>query len=489
MAFILWATACGSSGSGGSDPQRGVDVPRPLVEVATGGRGSAWVSGTTFPLAEVGYEEREFFISGDARAFTAEVPLDPDGYWDAQPAETAPYKTRILVYRPIDPAAYNGTVVMEWLNVSGGLDAAPDWITGHTELIRRGYVWVGVSAQFVGVEGGVSAIPGIGNLSLKGFDPERYGSLDHPGDSFSYDIYSQAGQAVRNPDGVDPMDGWPVRNLIAVGESQSASRLVSYLNAVHLSADMFDGFLVHSRSGRAAPLAQSPLTEIPSPAAARIREDIGVPVLTFQTETDLFSALGFLPARQPDSRWHRLWEVAGSAHADTYTLNVGMTDRGDDPSVHALLVTSSPIPGIIECSSPINSGPQHVVLKAAIYALHRWVRDGIAPPTAPLLEISADRSGFVLDAYGNARGGIRTAAVDAPIARLSGLGQTGSAFCFIFGTTVSFDDELLQSLYPSHQAYVAAVAAATERAVANGHILPEDADLIMAWAEMAEVVS
>jgi len=46
-------------------------------------------------------------------------------------------------------------VIVEWLNVSGGVDAAPDWIQGHVELIRDGFAWIGVSAQFVGVEGAV----------------------------------------------------------------------------------------------------------------------------------------------------------------------------------------------------------------------------------------------------------------------------------------------------------------------------------------------
>ena len=40
----------------------------------------------------------------------------------------------------------------------------------------------------------------VGTISfpifLKGIQPERYESLSHPGDSFSYDIFSQAAQAV-----------------------------------------------------------------------------------------------------------------------------------------------------------------------------------------------------------------------------------------------------------------------------------------------------
>ena len=70
---------------------------------------------------------------------------------DAEPSDDGPYKTRAVVYRPIDPKKFNGTVIVEWLNVSGGLDANPDWTLTHNELIRDGFAWVGVSAQAVGV--------------------------------------------------------------------------------------------------------------------------------------------------------------------------------------------------------------------------------------------------------------------------------------------------------------------------------------------------
>ena len=36
--------------------------------------------------------------------------------------ESAPYRTRIVVVRPQDPTQFNGTVVLEWLNVSSGFD-------------------------------------------------------------------------------------------------------------------------------------------------------------------------------------------------------------------------------------------------------------------------------------------------------------------------------------------------------------------------------
>jgi hypothetical protein len=213
-------------------------------------------------------------------------------------------------------------------------------------------------------------------------------------------------------------------------------------------------------------------------------------VLTFQTESDLI-ILGSLASRQPDGPFFRLWEVAGTAHADTYSLMVGAGDLGDDPSVAEVVEESAPIPGIIECDKPINSGPQHFVLKAAVAALNRWVRDGEAAPSAPLLEVegSLPDAEFVLDDYGNVLGGIRTPYVDVPIAALSGLGQSGGSFCWLFGTTALFDDPTLASLYPTHAAYVSAVNEATDSAVEAGFILEPDAQLIKAAAAASDIGS
>jgi hypothetical protein len=436
------------------------------------------VQSTRFDLADVGYAQAEYFMSGTAQAYVNVGAFDSDGAWTAAPAGTSAYKTRILVYRPIDPQRFNGTVIVEWFNVSAGLDAAPDWTSMHTELIREGYAWVGVSVQRAGIEGGGPL--GI-DLSLKAVNAERYGSLVHPGDSFSYDIFSQAGQAVRNPQGLDPLGGLEPARVIAVGESQSAFRLVTYVNAVHPLARLYDGFLIHSRGGNGAPLSQSPEPEVSVPDVVRIRTDLAEPVLTFQTETDLIT-LGYLPARQPDGPRFRLWEAAGTAHADTYTLIVGFDDTGEDNAAAECVVSSSPIPNIIDCATPINSGPQHVVLKAAIAALDRWVRGEGEPAMAPRLEVAGMPAEFVLDDFGNVRGGIRTPAVDVPIATLSGLGQTGSNFCRIFGTTVPFDAATLADLYPTTADYVSAVSAAADSAVAAGFIRPADAEIIKAGA-------
>jgi hypothetical protein len=461
-------------------------VPSPTVTGPITSPGCAFLPSTSFDLAQVGYRQEEYFVEGTASAYTNVGLLGDDGMWTVMPSgTTAAYKTRIVVYRPVERRRFSGTVFVEWFNVSGGVDAAPDWMNAHVEAIRRGHAWVGVSAQFVGVEGGGGIVPVL-DLGLKKVSPLRYGSLHHPGDSFSYDIFSQVAAAIRRPAGTPPLGARELTKVIAVGESQSAFRRVTYIDAIQPIVDLYDGYLVHSRGGFGAPLSEAPQPLIMVPGTAAIRSDIDVPVLTYETETDL-TFLNYFPARQEDGKNFRLWEVAGTAHYDTYGLVTGATDLGTSPDIVALVLTSSPIPGLIECGSLINSGPNHFVLHAAINALNRWVRRGKPPKSAPRLEVSAGPPAAIeVDANGNALGGIRTPQVDVPIAAFTGT-QSGSILCRLFGTTTPFDAAKLASLYPTHKAFVSAYKKALKRAVRMGWILRPDAKLMKQWAAGASV--
>lgn len=430
-----------------------------------------------FDLGDVGYRQSEYFLEGNASAFTNLSELLPNGEWDVEPADQAAYKTRIVVYRPIDPADFSGTVIMEWLNVTAGFETPPSWGTGQLEMRRGGAVWIGVSAQLVGIEGSENALL---PLHLKAANPERYGSLSHPGDSFSYDIFSQTAQAVREPQGIDPLDGLVAERIIAYGESQSAGRLTTYVNAIHPLYDTFDGYMIHSRGGGSSSLSQEPLASIPAPEAPKVRTDLNVPVMTFQTETDVVF-LGFAPARQPDTDLIRTWEVAGTAHGDIYTFVTGRDDTVGDP-VFASVVEENSVLGFISCDRPINNGPHHYVFNTAVRALDNWVANGTLPPTSPLLEINDDGSDYVYDELGNALGGIRTAYVDAPSAILRGEPNTGAGFCRLFGTTSLFSAAQMAMLYVDENGFVEAVTEATNEALEAGFLLQEDADAIITWA-------
>jgi len=438
-----------------SGASAGAAAASPTVTPASGGGGVPVLPGfTSFAPSVVGYEQSEVFLSGTASAYQMTAPVNNDGKYSAVATSTAPYTTRAVVMRPVNPRRFNGTVIVEWLNVSGGSDAGADWMLGHNELIREGFVWVGVSAQEVGVNALKSTAPPTG-------DQVRYADLSHPGDDYSYDIFSQAGQAIRDH-AATMLGGLKPKHVIAIGESQSAGRLVTYIDAVHPLVHVYDGFLVHSRMG-----------------GAPIRDDVGVPVLVLQTETDVSFSGG--TARQPDNSTYRLWEAAGTSHYDFYGLSLQSKDTGDGQSASALLwamqhPTNQPSPNFT-CGAPINTGPAHYVLDAAFYRLNRWVAKGVLPPVAPHLQTTgATPFAYAVDANGNTLGGIRTPAVDAPVATLSGRSTGGTSFCFLFGSTVPLTPSQLKVLYPNHRAFVSAWTKATNSARAAGFLTATDAN-------------
>src|SRR3984957_9271008 len=244
-----------------------------------------------YPLETVGYTEQEFLVEGAARSFALTGERAADGRWSVQQDAEAPYVTRIIVRRPVDPAAFSGTIAVEWNNVSAGMDVSPDWSLLQRELTGRGHIWVGVSAQKAGIDGG-----GLTEgLHLKVLAPDRSGLLKPPGDAWSFDIFSQVGALPRSPSAVAL--GVPgAERLIALGESQSAFFLVTYINAIDHAAQVFDGFFVHGRGASGVSLAgawasgrqvddevRSVLRAVPE----RIRDDARVPVLVLQSETDV----------------------------------------------------------------------------------------------------------------------------------------------------------------------------------------------------------
>jgi Alpha/beta hydrolase domain len=446
-----------------------------------------------FDIDSVGYVSEEFFISGTASSYVPVRELGPDGRWDVTPSGTADYTTRIVVLTPADRAQFSGAVLVEWLNVSGGIDAPAVWMMAHREILRAGYAYVAVSAQKVGVDGGASLL-GM-DMSLKSQDPTRYECLNHPGDAFAFDIFSQIGALVRNA-GDSILGELRPQHVVAIGESQSAMFLTTYINAVDPLAQVYDGFLVHSRFGPAAPLDGSSLiaeleTSGGSQVAVRFRSDLRVPLMTIITETDLFGRLplGYYFARQPDNEWLRVWEISGAAHADNYTIQVAPIDSGSAPldDIAAAYAPTRMLMGQ-QLGHYINFGPQHhYVVQASITALDRWVRTGEPAPTAPAIRVrETDHPEPVLDANGLAEGGIRTPWVDVPIARTSGVIAEESIMSAIFGSGEPFDAATLHRLYPGGAGeHLEKFTASLDTAIQSGFILPADRAEILQLADAA----
>jgi hypothetical protein len=408
-------------------------------------------------LAALGWTETEYVVRGTAPSYAGDLPAD--GRSSLTVSGESPFVTRCVVRRPADPTSFSGTLVVEWLNVSSGADSAPDWIYLADEIVRRGHVWVGVSAQYVGVEGGSGT---VGDLGLKPLKAEpRYADLSHPGDAYCFGIFTAV---------ADALSDWPLHDLdvtcrLAVGESQSAYALTTYANGVQPLVGLFDGFLVHSRGAATMPLGEPgralDLADFRGSTPTLVRDDLDVPVVMVQTETDLTGRLRYLLARQPDSDRIRLWEVAGTAHADKFQI-------GD-------------FEDFLGCPRPVNAGQQAYVVRAALRHLETWAAGGAAAPRAARLTVQDGR--FVVDDVGNARGGVRTPAVEAPTAVLRGDTDPGApVICQLFGSTLPLDDDLLRHLYADRDEYLKAYAEATDLAIEDGFVLPEDREAVLAEA-------
>jgi len=434
------------------------------------------LTGLNQNMSAYGYIEQEFFVSGTAHAFRA-TSTPADGQWRIEPTTKASYETRILVRRPSDPKKFNGTVVVEWLNVSEG-ESSPDWDFLNPMLMREGFAYVGVTAQALAVQGGtpiLGTLKGSGSQAseaaqaaggLVKADPARYGALHHPGDQYALDIYDQIGRAVR-ADGPMILGGAKPSYVVAVGESQSAFYLTTYADAIQPLSNTFDGIFIHSRGGTAAPLNGSSIS-VGGSNATRIRTDLKVPVFMFETQTDLIQ-LGYAPAQQPNTDRIRTWEVAGTSHADAYLVGPNVSFLG--------------------CTQQINTGPQHEVVQAAFTAFANWVTKGTAPPSPSPFKLSSTRPPtLALDANGNVIGGVRTPWVDVPVSTLSGAPPPGAtALCALFGSTTPFSPSTLTGLYTSTATYVQRYQQSLDEAIRGGYILAADRASLLAQAQQVAI--
>lgn len=424
----------------------------------------------SFDLAGAGYVEQEFLVSGTACGYDVHSELSADGLWDALPdVVSAPFTTRVLVRRPADRTGFSGVALVEWLNVSSGLESDADWTFLHEEIVRAGHAYIGVSAQSLGINGGRGrmnpggpAVPGLRDES-----PARYGALVHPGDRYSFDIFRQIGEValgMYGGNGGGVLGGLPVESVIAIGESQSAFYLTTYLNAVDPLWPVYDGFFVHSRGAGIGPLNGDPIDPERDTVGVRIRSDRSSPVLVLQTEGDLLPPLSYWRARQPDTDRIRVWEMAGTSHADAY-----------------LIGPAAPIMG---CTWRINEGPQRYVLQAALRALVIWCADGTRPASAARIDLKSENPPVISrDEAGVAQGGVRTPVVDAPVVTLSGEGPKGEPLSWLVGSTAPLSAAYLRARYGDKAGYLRAFAESLDAALSGGFLLPSHREPLLHEAE------
>ncbi|HET9895824.1 MAG TPA: alpha/beta hydrolase domain-containing protein [Streptosporangiaceae bacterium] len=438
-----------------------------------------------------GYLELEYLASGTARGFEVSgnsggaaggaagesagssdgLAALSDGHWASSvSSDTAAFRTRIVVRRPADADRFSGIVLVEWMNVTSAFEADPDWCFLHEEIMRAGHAYVAVSAQAIGVNGGASLLSPEGPhaAGLRADNPARYGALVHPGDRYSFDLFRQVGEALKHPSPDRPavLGGLRPQVVLALGESQSAYYLTSYINAVQPLAPVYDGFLVHSRGAGAAALSGVPIDPPNDTVPVRIRTDGDAPVIVLVAEGDLIRPLSFWRARQPDSDKIRIWEMAGTSHADSYLIG---------PAVM-----------LLGCDWRINEGPHRYVAQAALRALVRWCVSRTPPPSATSIKLESERPATIArDQAGIAAGGVRTPVVDVPVVALSGEGPPGTAarMGWLVGSTTPLAPEFLLARYGDRAGYLRAFTESLDEAISEGFLLPEHRRPLLAEAQ------
>ena len=421
------------------------------------------------PLVDLvahGYIEEEWFLDGEARSYALAGEMTRDGRWSVSPAATASYRTRVVVYRPLDHAQSSGIAVVSWNNVSAGYEL----FGGESpEIIERGHAFVGVTVQKVGIHGLDST-----RMGLADWDPERYGTLHHPGDDWSYDIFTQAAQAVRD----GRLGDLRADRVIAMGASQSAGRLASYINAVHPKARAFDGYLVQIWFGVGTSFdVGDAVVDLgrPLPGGERrylqgshqLRDDLDVPVFVVNSELE---SVPCFYVRQPDTKRFRYWEAAATSHVSAQVQNLRAVKYERD--------FGKPQP----VARTTNRVPLLPLYDAALHHLVRWIDDGTLPPAQPRIEFAGDPPEIVRDEHGIARGGIRLPQADVPIAHNSAIPAGGDVFARLNGSWAPFESEKVRELYGDRATYLSRFEEAGRAAEKAGVLLERDVDALLAEA-------
>lgn len=332
-------------------PENPTPVAFPAVSEQVTGPGTMYESVQSLApgkgLSNFNYVENEYFVSGTANG--------------------RPYKTRVVVRRPIDNTRFNGLVLAEPMHPSG---------SAHMFEFTSIY---GMSTGYIAIDMLIG-----GMQQVIDHNPERYKDFKiEP--SQNNEVIAQIGALIRSNQNSGPMAGLRVRKMILAGTSATAGTLINYLPAhmVYRTPDMqriFDGFMPTS-NGSLIQKIDVPLVHVPTMLEVR-----GANITSRQD--------GDAPGDQ-----YRVYEFPGIGHVDSRD-NVRL------------------IPN--PCKYPTNQFPAQAFMSVALHHLFQWVDKGIVPPSADRIwkdrNEKNDGSPMVMDEHGNPRGGVRNTYVDVPTA-------------------------------------------------------------------------
>jgi hypothetical protein len=341
----------GQAGPPANLPENPTPVGLPQVTGPVTGPGTMYESVQSLApgkgLSYFNYEAKEYFVSGTANG--------------------RPYKTRVVVRKPVSNAKFNGLVLAEPMHPSG---------SAHMFEFTSIY---GMSTGYIAIDMLIG-----GMQQVIDHNPDRYKDFTvEPAQN--NEVIAQIGALMRSSGSTNPLAGLGMRKMILAGTSATAGTLINYLPAhmVYRTPDMqriFDGFMPTS-NGSLIRQIDVPLVHVPTMLEVR------GPNVTSRQDGDA-------PGDQ-----YRVYEFPGMGHVDSRD-NVRL------------------IPN--PCKFPTNQFPAQAFMSVALHHLFQWVDKGIVPPNADRIwkdrNEKNDGSPMVMDEHGNPRGGVRNTYVDVPTA-------------------------------------------------------------------------
>ncbi|NMR19991.1 alpha/beta hydrolase domain-containing protein [Cellulomonas fimi] len=422
-------------------------------------------------LADYGYEEEEYFLSGTANVY------DEDDAGNLQViTEDVEYVNRIIVRRPAKPRDASGVVLVDILNASNGYDIEDLWRRHWEQTMARGDTYIGITSKPVNVD------------ALKNFDPERYEDLtwDSPTalpplgldaagfdptgteEGLAWDIITQVGNVLDSQHARRILGGAKAETVILTGQSQSALYLNTYalnfheaVTAANGGEPVFDGYLSVGggvqekvlRQGVRGDRSLGPAFQL----VDTVEKDLGVPFVVVTSEGDefLFDRYVFGTMDLPDTWRH--YQVPGAPH--TNKLATVVPDNTE-------LIKAGRTPRDLDAlPDNLSLYPLEQTVLASIDALVAWIEDGVPAPESVWFETDADLE-LVRDERGNALGGIRYGLIEYPLARFQGGDPADPTHGLMFPITL----EEFRATYGTRAAYLALIEESNDELIAQGYL-------------------
>lgn len=373
------------------------------------------------------------------------------------------YRTRLVVYRPRDPARFSGNVIVESFHTLGG-GTGVVWNSIHDFFIANGDAYVGFQHPST-VE------------QLKRTGGARYAALQMSDPTQLWDGLAQTAALLKSAVAHNPLHGYRVRYLFLTGISFTGVATSTFANFHHdikKTADgshLFDGYVSMENGTYDRP--------------------IDVPVMKVNTQGD-FDSFGGLANRRADGDepggQYRLYEVPGwphvsapRSHGRRLATPPRVASSTAQNSAASEWLRTNAWAQFPEGAQP-NDFPGHAFASAAFHNMYAWVRGERLPPRAERIETHPDGTTHY-DALGNARGGVRSPYLDVPIAKYGvGSGYPG----FLFGYKLPLPLDRRRALHGDHAQYVQRVREHARRLVDQRFVLDSDAHAIVDEAERSE---